>query len=69
MINDECISAGERLIVAIKNKTIVKDHRPNTGKDFHGGYEEVYLHKFKKYQSSVGRFILNMKLTEEPYNG
>ena len=42
-------SSGEKLIDAINNKTIVKDYRPNTGKDFHGGYEELYLYKFKQF--------------------
>lgn len=62
-------SPGEKLIIAIKNKTIVKDYRPNTGKDFHGGYEELYLYKFKQYQSSVGRYIRNQQLKEVSYNG
>ena len=62
-------SPGEKLIIANKNKTIVKDYRPNTGKDFHGGYEELYLYKFKQYQSSVGRYIRNQQLKEVSYNG
>ena len=62
-------TSGEKLIIAIKNKTIVKDYRPNTGKDFHGGYEELYLYKFKQYQSSVGRYIRNQQLKEVSYNG
>lgn len=62
-------SPGERLIIAIKNKTIVKDYRPNTGKDFHGGFEELYLYKFKQYESSVGRYIRNQQLKEVSYNG
>ena len=62
-------SPGEKFIIAIKNKTIVKDYRPNTGKDFHGGYEELYLYKFKQYQSSVGRYIRNQQLKEVSYNG
>lgn len=68
-MNNDSISAGEKLIIAIKNKTIVKDYMPNSGHDFHGGYEELYLYKFKKYQSSVGRYIRNKQLKEEAYNG
>ena len=68
-MNNESMSAGEKLILAIKNKTIVKDYRPNSGTDFHGGYEELYLYKFKQYQSSVGRYIRNQQLKEVKYNG
>lgn len=68
-MSDLSKSAGEKLIIAIKKKNIIKDYRPNTGKDFHGGYEELYLYKFKKYQSSVGRYIRNQQLKEVSYNG
>ena len=29
---------------------------------FEGGYAELYLYKFKKYNSSVGKYIQDMKL-------
>lgn len=62
-------TSGERLVCAIKNKSIVMDYGLNTGKDFQGGYEELYFYKFKKYQSSVGRHIRNQQLNEEAYHG
>ena len=68
-MSSTAMSSGEKLVFAIKNKTIVKDYRPNSGKDFHGGYEELYLYKFKQYQSSVGRYIRNQQLKEVSYNG
>ena len=68
-MNSELISAGEKLILLIKNKTIVKDYRPDSGTDFHGGYEELYLNKFKQYLSSVGRYIRNQQLKDIKYNG
>ena len=68
-MSDVAKSSGEKLIIAIKNKTIVKDYRPNSGKDFNGGYEELYLYKFKQYQSSVGRYVRNKQLKEVIYNG
>ena len=69
MNNHSAETVGTRLVKAIKEKRIIKDHRPNTGKDFHGGYEELYLYKFKTYESSVGRYILQQQLSEEPYHG
>lgn len=69
MNNESTSSPGKRLIQAIKEKKICKDHLPNTGKEFHGGYEELYLYTFKLYESSVSRYILNQQITEEPYNG
>ena len=59
------MSVGERLITAIKNKAIVKDIRSDNGRDFHDGYEELYLYKFKQYQSSVGRYVRNQQLKKE----
>lgn len=31
---------------------------------FEGGYAELYLYKFKKYNSSVGKYIQDMKLRQ-----
>lgn len=70
MKSNNSLSAGEKLIRAIENKDIIKDYRPNHGKEFHGGYEELYLYKFKSYLGSVGRAIRNKQLTKETsYNG
>lgn len=59
------MSVGERLITAIKNQTIIKDVQCDNGRDFHGGYEELYLYRFKQYQSSVGRYVRNQQLKKE----
>lgn len=59
------MTTGQKLILAIKNKAITKDLPPHTtGRDFKGGYEELYLHKFKQYQSSVGRYLMDKKIGE-----
>ena len=63
------MTVGEQLINEIKNGIITKDHRSNSGRDFHAGYEELYRYKFKKYLSSVGRYIQNQKIKEVPYYG
>lgn len=62
-------SAGERLVNAIESKKIVKDYRPNHGRNFHGAYEELYLYKFRVYLGSVGRAIRNSQLKKENYYG
>ena len=59
------MTTGQKLIIAIKEKTITKDLPPHTtGRNFKGGYEELYLHKFKRYQSGVGRYLMDKKIGE-----
>lgn len=49
---------GERLITEIRNGTIRKDVLPDKGRDFHDGYEGLYLYKFRTWLSSVSRELL-----------
>lgn len=60
---------GKKLIYAIENNMIVKDYLPNHGNTFHGGYEELYLNKFRTYLGSASRAIINRGLNKENYNG
>ena len=39
----------------------------STEHDFHGGYEEHYLYKFKQFQSSIGRYLQNLRLKDMYY--
>lgn len=32
-------------------------------------FERLYSYKFKKYLSGVGRYLLNQKLEDRPYEG
>ena len=34
---------------------------------FEGGYAELYLYKFKQYESSVGKYIRDQQLKNYPY--
>ena len=34
---------------------------------FEGGYSELYLYKFKQYESSVGKYIRDQQLKNHPY--
>ena len=63
------LSPGQQLIQKIKEKKIIKDYIPESGVDFHGGYEDLYFYKFKQYLSSVSRYIMNKQLKDIPYNG
>ncbi len=66
MSNDKAVSSiGEKIVSAIKNGQIMKDYLPNHGDTFHGGYEELYLYRFKTYLGSVSRAILNRNLAKE----
>jgi hypothetical protein len=70
MSNDKTFgSIGEKMVYAIENGQIMKDYLPNHGDTFHGGYEELYLHKFKTYLGSVSRAIINRNLAKERGNG
>ncbi len=40
----------------LKSGEIKKEHLPNHGNDFRGGYEQYYKDKFHVYLSSVTRF-------------
>lgn len=37
--------------------------------DAYEGYFDLWLYKFKKYLSSVGRYITNQRIKERPYEG
>ena len=63
------MSIGLDLINDIKNKVITRDHLIDIGKDFHNGYGKLYLYKFRKYQSSVGKTIRDMQLNNIEYRG
>ena len=63
------MSIGLDLINDIKNKMITKDHLIDNEKDFHNGYNKLYLYKFRKYQSSVGKFIRDIQLNDIEYRG
>jgi len=59
------MTTGQKLVIAIKNHVITKDLPPQTtGRDFKGGYEELYLYKFKRYQSSVCKYLMDKKIRE-----
>ena len=55
---------GKRLVSELKTGAILKDLPPEYNQiDFHAGYEDLYLFKFKTWLSSVSRYIL-IKLKE-----
>ena len=62
------MSAGKKLVLDLRNHVIVKDYLSNHGRDFHGGYEQLYLDKFQNYLGSVSRHVCNMQLKEVSYN-
>ena len=53
----------------LKSGEIKKDHLPNHGEDFRGGYEQYYKDKFHVYLSSVTRFSHISRIEEEGYCG
>ena len=61
------MGSGDNLIKAIKTRTVTKEYLTYTENDFHGGYEEHYLYKFKQFQSSVGRHLQNLRLKDMYY--
>ena len=63
------IEKGEKLIIAIQEKKILKENRPNHGKEFHGGYEQLYKERFHNYLGSCGRYMDNSRLSEREYYG
>lgn len=58
-------SIGKKMLYLIENDMIKKDYLPNHGSTFSGGYEDLYLHKFKKYLGSVSRAIVNRNIARE----
>ena len=69
MSNEKTFSSiGEKIVYAMEKGLIKKDFLPNHGNTFHGGYEELYLYKFKTYLGSVSRAIVNRNLTKEHDN-
>lgn len=68
MNSNEKYSIGEKMVNAIINDRLIKDSLPNHGKPFHGGYEQLYLYKFKTYLGSVSRAIINQNIIGEQFN-
>lgn len=62
------MSAGQKLVSDLRNHIIIKEYLSNHGRDFHGGYEQLYSDKFKNYLGSVSRHICNKQLKEVSYN-
>lgn len=63
------VTKGEKLIVAIRERKILKENRPNHGKEFHGGYEQLYKERFHNYLGSCSRYMDNSRINEREYYG
>lgn len=63
------VAKGGKLIVAIRERKILKENRPNHGKEFHGGYEQLYKERFHNYLGSCSRYMDNCRINEREYYG
>ncbi|QWT52204.1 hypothetical protein [Eubacterium sp. MSJ-33] len=68
-MEEKKLTNGEKLIIAIRERKILKDNRPNHGLDFYGGYEELYRQRFHNYLGSCSRYLENKRLNVREYHG
>lgn len=62
-------SAGENFINSLKNGEIMVETRPNHGRDFKGGYEQLHKKIFVDYLASSSRYLANKRAGKVKYYG
>lgn len=60
---------GELFVEELQSGEFKKNYRPNHGPNFTGGLEDFYLYTFKKYLSSCGCFLMDMRMVRREYRG